>query len=245
MPRDLQRTRPNADIDTDLSGLDEFKSDNKAENRRERITKEVPDNNAISPGWTIDKKPPRSNSSVERFTVPDDGEEVLIKFLDEKPFAPIFQHWLLIEGGQRRAFTCLGADPETGKSLCPLCDHGDKPKSSDWLNVVVLGDTPSLKVWYASADPAAAIKDRAATKRTSPLNKDGQYFAVSKKKGKNGFNSYSVDPVKEEELKEDWGINPLTETQIAEFSKNGYGPELVKIQTRVELQEIARKYLDE
>jgi hypothetical protein len=237
MPRDLQRTKPEAADDVESSGLDEFKT-------RERVTKEVPESNVKS-GWSSDNRP-RTASKVPQFKVPDDGEEILIKFVDDLPFAPIFQHWLLQEQGQRRPYTCIQEiDPETKKITvsCPLCDRGDKVKSSDWLNVIVLGDEPELQVWYATADPAGAVKERAQGKRTSPINKDGLYFAVSKKKAANGFNTYSIDPVKEEELTPDWSVNPLTETQLDAFTKIRYTGDLVIKKTSAELSELARKYL--
>lgn len=232
MARDLQRTKPDIDsLDSHPGGLDEFAP-------RERITKEVSEP-FVQPGWSSDRKPPRTQAAkLPVFKVPDDGEEVLIKFTDDRPFAPIFQHWVLIEGGQRRAYTCLGKE-------CPLCERGDKAKSSDWFNVVVLGDEPELKIWYATSDPAAAIKERADAKRTSPISKPGQYFAVSKRKASNGFNTYSIDVVKEDELEADWGVKPLTESAIENFKNNAYNGDLVKVMTRTELSEIARKYLSD
>lgn len=238
MPRDLTRVKPELPEDAKSSGLDEFKP-------RERVTKEVSDSGRIAPGWSSDARPKVSLSKIPRFKVPDDGEEVLVKFLDDMPFAPIFQHWLLVEG-QRRAYTCIFKAPDSegeGGQNCPLCDRGDKAKSSDWFNVVLLGDTPELQVFYATGDPSAAIKERAEAKRTSPLTKDGLYFAVSKRKASNGFNTYSVDPVKEDELEADWGVKSLTPTQISDFNLNKYDSSLVKVLTSVELSEIARKHL--
>ena len=228
MPRDLTRTKPEL-AETESSGLDEFKS-------RERVTKEVSDR-AIQPGWSSDVRPKTPATKIARFKVPDDGEEVLIKFLDDMPFAPIFQHWLMVEG-QRRAYTCLGDG-------CPLCARGDKAKSSDWFNVVVLGETPELQVWYATGDPAGAIKEKAEGKRTSPINKDGLYFAVSKRKAANGFNTYTVETVKEDELEGDWGVKSLTPTQISEFNGVKYDSTLVKVLTSVELGDLARKHLSD
>lgn len=229
----IQRTKPEIkDLENHPGGLEEF-----AEERKERVTKEV--ESPIRPGWSADSKPAstRSASNVARFKVPDDGEEILIKFLDDCPFAPIFQHWILVEG-QRRAFTCLGKE-------CPLCDRGDKPKSSDWFNVVELGETPELKVWYATSDPAAAIRERAESKRTSPINREGLYFAVSKRKASNGFNTYSIDVVKEEELEKDWGVKSLSAEAIKQFQDNAYDGSLVKIHTKAELSELARKHLED
>jgi hypothetical protein len=240
MPRELARTKPEIE-ETESSGLDEFKP------RTGRVTKEV--SSGIKPGWSSDRRPKNTGGGdrVPLFKVPDDGEEVLIKFLDEAPFAPVFQHWIMVEG-QRRAYTCIyEEDEDTGKVLvnCPLCDRGDRAKASDWFNVVELGDNPELKVWKASGDPSQAIRDKAEIKRYSPINRDELYWAVSKKKAANGFNTYSVDAVKEAELVVDWGVKYLTPEQIAQFDKVKYDGSLVRINSASELSEIARKYLND
>lgn len=196
----------------------------------------------ISAGWSVDKRPRVvKGDKPTRFTVPDDGAEVIIKFLEDRPFAPIFQHWVMTKEG-RRAYTCLGDE-------CPLCARGDRAKSSDWFNVVVMPNDeikvtePTLMLWYATADPSAAIKERADNRRTSPINKEGLYFAISKRPGKNGFNSYTVDAVKEDELDE-WGITPLTEAELEKFAENAYTAALVRQSTKSELLEIANKLED-
>jgi hypothetical protein len=222
---EITRQKPKLTDEEREEGLTEFSGG--------RITKDV--DLPIKPGWSRQQRPRSANATqVPRFAVPDDGEEVLIKFLDEMPFAPIYQHWIMTDQG-RRAYTCAGFND------CPLCARGDRAKPADYFNVVVLGETPEIKVWIASADPSAAIEERATSKRYSPINKDSLYFAVSKKKGSNGFFSYSIDPVRgEDELKEDWGIDPLTDAQIREFNKKKFDSSVVRIHTVSELAEAAR-----
>jgi hypothetical protein len=228
MARDITRVKPN---------IDEDNAEETTESRPGRVTKDV--TGSIQPGWSVDHRPAyKSADRPTRFTVGDD-EEVLMKFIEPLPFAPIYQHWIATKEG-RRAYVCLG----TG---CPMCDRGDRAKSSDWFNVAVLpkeGGEPTLQVWYATADPAKAIKDKAEKPRYSPLNKPGLYFAVSKTQGKNGFNTYTIDPVKEEEL-EEWAVQPLTQSQIEQFEKDAYTAEIVKQHTKTELLEIARQYLED
>jgi hypothetical protein len=236
MPRELTREKPlSTDVEVSEDNLDEF--------RTHRVTKDVEP--SVKPGWSSDVRPRSTgNTQVDRFAVPDDGEEILIKFLDETPFAPIFQHWVLADGGKRRAFTCAGTNSD-GESICPMCKRGDRPKSSDWFNVVELGDEPKLKVWYASADPAGAIKEKSQGKRTSPINKDGLYFAISKKKASTGFNTFTVERVEEDELETDWGVKPLSADQLKKFNSQKYDGSLVKIHTTVELADAARKFLSD
>src|ERR1700744_2406367 len=141
---EITRVKPQL---ADEDGLDEFRT----ETTSNRVTKEI--DLPIKPGWSRQQRPRSQNAAqIPRFTVPDDGEGGLIKFLEEMPFAPIYQHWIMTDSG-RRAYTCAGFD------TCPLCARGDRAKASDWFNIVVLGDTPELKVWIASADPSSAIEE--------------------------------------------------------------------------------------
>jgi hypothetical protein len=231
LPRDLQRTKASAD---NLDGINEFASES---SKRERVTKEVTTPDFITPGsWAVDKRS-SSGPRIPAFKVENTDDEILVKFLEAGPFAPIFQHWLMING-KRSPYVCIVKE-------CPLCARGDKPKSSDWFNVIDLsGDEPALKVWYASPDPAKAIKLRAENKRTSPINKEALYFVVSKAKGKNDIAEYSLDPVREDELG-DWNVAPLTEAQIEVFNSQKYDASLVKALSRSELAEVAKQHLSE
>lgn len=237
MPRDLTRTKP---VDEEHpGGTEEFAG------RRTRATKEVP--NQVQSGWSSDRRPVVKGDRPTQFKVPDDGEEVVIAFLQDSPFASFFQHWVKIEKGQRKPYKCLETDD------CPLCARGDRPKSQDWFNVAVIVNAeesdkgvelPHIALWYGTADPTEKIKDRADNKRYSPINRDGLYFAVSKRAGKNGFNTYSVDPVKEEELS-DWGVEPLSDVARKELLENMYTADLVKVNTKTELQDVADTYFDD
>jgi hypothetical protein len=195
----------------------------------------TPEQSVIEPGWSAEIRPKQNKQAVPRFTVPENGEEVIIKFIDTKPFAPVFQHWIMTSEG-RRAFTCPASGP------CPMCNRGDKAKGSDWFNVVAgLEDGWTLQVWYASADPSAAIRERAVSKRTSPINKAGQYFVATKRQASNGFNTYSIDPVREDELN-DWGLKPLTAEELAEFTSRAYDASLVRRLSYAELETLAKQH---
>lgn len=228
MPRGLttERTKPAADVEVEGGGLDEFAP-------RQRAAADSP----VQRGWSSERTVTVNRGDrPTAFKVPEDNEEILLAFVEADAFATFFQHWVPTEQG-RRPWTCIGKG-------CPVCAVGDRPKPQDWFNVIEMGEEPVLKVWYCSADPAKAIKSRADNKRTSPINKDGLYFAASKKKASNGFNEYTVDPVKADELS-DWGVEPLTAGQLAEFASKAYGPDLVKVPTKADLQEVVEKYFQD
>lgn len=225
MPRDLQRTKTEVP-EVKSGGLDEFKT-------KERVTKTVTDTSFIKPGWAVGTN--SGGSKINVFKIENFDEEVLIKFLEPDAFAPLMQHWAMLDGGKRKAYTCIVKE-------CPLCARGDTPKSSDWLNVIDMhGDEPELKLWYASPSPAGAIKQRADNKRTSPINKDGLYFVAYKVDTKNHIPEYHLDPVREDEL-DSWGAKPLTSEQIQKFESEKYTVDVVPIKSKLELEEVARSY---
>ena len=208
---------------------------------RQRVTKEV-DNDIdaiLSSGWSSDKAAPARGDRPNRFTVPDDGTEVLIKFVEEVPFTSFYQHWIPTDVG-KRPFACLVKD-------CPLCAYVDRPKSVDYFNVIELhaDGQHELKLWMASPDPSAAIKEKKASKRSSPLNRDDLYFAVSKRAGTNGVPSYTVEVVKESDLADDWGRSPLSKEDIASYDGKLWTKDVAKnqVKSRDELKVLAAKFL--
>lgn len=218
------RTRPQLPAE-DRDGMDEFT------NPSNRVVKDGPPENLIKRGWARPKS--QNFEKIPRLSVPDDGEEIIIKFLEEDSFAPHYVHWI-----NKRPYTC------PGETVCPACARGDKVKPQNLMNVVVLGDKPELVVWYATADPSTAI-ERQANSKKGPLNRDHMYMAVSKHKGTNGIFSYTLEWVREDELKDDWGVRALTPEEIAKFNSEKYDSSIVRTHTVAEIAEVARQYLDE
>lgn len=214
---------------------------------RERVTKETAPP-VIAPGWSRNIRP-RQTASVkyDRFDIKVDAEEVLVKFLDDMPFAPVLQHWLTTEKGDR-PFTCFYPDD------CPGCSRGHTSKAADYFNIVQMNDNmsdgkpvdgPMLRVWQATSDPSDAIDEMAKGKRSSPLNKSGLYFTVRKTKAATGFNTFILKDVRSEaELTEDWGIQPLTSEQLAKFNKEKFDSSLVKVNDAAEVTAAFIKYHD-
>lgn len=246
MPREVaSRQKASANTEYAASGVDEFVP-SKTE-KKERVTKVVETSTVIGQGWSANRKAPvvKSGDRPDRFEteIPEGGEEVLFRFLNDVPFASYWQHWVPGKGGKRRPYTCLIDD-------CPLCERGVRAQPVDCINVIALNKSdeagkivPRVLLWTLSSDPAKAVKERADSRRTSPLNKSDLYFVVSKKTGANGFNSYSIDPIREDEL-EEMGVTALTEDQVKDLSKGAYDKSVVQASTRRDLQEIAASLED-
>lgn len=229
MPRDLARRRTSSS--TESSG--------KVEETRTRVTKEGPVSGG--PGWSSDRAPrirKTGTGGLNKFDY-EEGKETLVKILEDVPFHSFWRHWILGAGGKKRPYTCIIDD-------CPLCNIGDTPKPVDYFNVVELGENgPKLLLWECSPSPAKAIKERSEKPRTSPVNKDGLYWAVTKTSNSNGVPLTNIDPVKEDELETDWGVQPLTSEQLSEFRSKAYTKDAVEQSTpRHELVELANSLVD-
>lgn len=235
-----QRTRPrlegNADEEYDASfikeehpgGLKEFGS------RSTRVTKEV---NQPPREWARGRRPRSSGTGFNResrFDVVAGSEDIIIKVLEPGPgFYSFFQHWI-----GNRPYTCPGIDD------CPACARGDKARPNDLFNVVVLGDKPELKVWFATPDPASALEAKATSKK-GPLNNKGMYLSVSKTKPSNGVPEVNLEWVKDDELEDLYGVRPLTDAELQKFESEKFDHTIVREHTISELQEVARKFLDQ
>lgn len=180
----------------------------------------------------------------------DEDKRVLVKFVDDDFFITYYEHNLYNDfKGQKRqfSFVCLGED-------CPLCEIGDDPKFQVLINVIDMSNPrkPELKVWYASPGPGGLIEDEMDAleelgkerhpdepKKWKRINDPSLYYVVSKKKGKNNFFEYSLKQVKARDLEEDGYGEPLTDDELAEFEDKAYTEEIVRLNTRRDLREIA------
>lgn len=190
-------------------------------------------------GWDPHRQNRRAAFGKE-FQVPE-GEQQLVRFLDDEPFESYYRHWLRDRPkGERQTFTCIGEE-------CPLCEAGDKPAFLVLFNIIdmLAEGGPAAKVWSASPNPAGLIEEFALNEKYAPLNRLDGYFAVSKKKGTNGIFGYSMMPVKARDLPEDWdGLKPLTEPEIEKLAADRKGSDYIRTENRSELVRIAEDLED-
>lgn len=177
------------------------------------------------------------------FQVKDDSEVII--FLDDENFFYELRHWIKYIGDDgkqaTRAEWCLGVDDD-GESVCPLCDIGDKPKPVAFFNVVDLVNPTKVLVWEASADPTKAVEKEfnKLKKLNKKLNDDNLYWVVSREQGRNGYWTYSVDKMTEEELGESFpSLKTVNGAQRDALRHRAYDENYVEYKTREELQEFA------
>jgi hypothetical protein len=167
-------------------------------------------------------------------------EAVIVKFLEPVPFFTYRQHWL-DEAEGKKSFTCLGDD-------CPLCDDlADSPALKVCFNVLDYSDPdkPEVKVWSVGSRLAQVIEQFSLDKKTSPLDREDLFWAVSRS-GKGSKTSYSLVPVKERDLEEDWGLDiDAAYDALDELGDELHDETFIQINSRDELADLASEILDE
>ncbi|MFE9525209.1 hypothetical protein [Streptomyces sp. NPDC006631] len=188
-------------------------------------------------GWgSYEKTKSATSGFPENFKVTN--ESVVVKILDAEPFLVFLQHWIERKG--KRSWTCL-------ENKCPLCDDaGDKPSQQVCFNVVDFTDPndPQVKIWQFGPMVADILKNYSKDKKTAPINRDDLYFSV-RKESKNNKTNYYITPVKERDLDDDWDIEPLDDDDLEEFEGKAYDEDVLQVNSRSELKQIAREILND
>lgn len=160
-------------------------------------------------------------------------KEVLLKFLEPEPFASYGQHWV----GQR-SYTCgMNADYEK----CPLCDVGNPCRYLALFNVVEV-DSGENRYWEVGPSATKTLMEFNEEARTSPLSKDGLYFAVKRFKKDNGFYDFKIERVKEDDLEDEFdGLLPLEDDELDTALESLFTEEVVPVNTFAELKGAAKE----
>jgi hypothetical protein len=183
----------------------------------------------IQVGWAAAKKVQAKVSKSYASDFKFDEDVQLIKFLSPEPMS-FSQHWVQRTG--KKSFICLGT------SDCPLCRAGNKAESKFAFSVVTLSDeTQQVQMMTVGLRLCGQLEKLNGDPKTGPL--DRLFWAVSKS-GQGTKTSYSIMPVKERDLPEDWDLDLDEVTQILSELKP-LGPDALRMPTKAELSEIARE----
>lgn len=202
--------------------------------------KKAPVDSPIRGGWTEGQKQMDSTSSFAQ-TLKLEEKSVVIKFLDDTPYANFRRHWVersTKEGKTIRAYTCL----QTVNKECPLCEVGDRAQAVAAFNVAVVGDDGQvlLKSWDCGPRLFNVLKAYANDPKIGPLTRG--FFVVSKT-GKRGTTQHNVSPVRPASLEEDYDIAPPQQSEFDALEK--YTPSIVEIPQSKTLRELAEEIADE
>jgi len=194
----------------------------------------LPDRSSVvQQGWAsakaaAKKAKEKSNKYATDFKFDEDVQ--LVKFISSDPMA-FMQHWVNRTG--KKSFISIGEND-------PLIAAGSQPSQKFAFTVLNLSDEePELQLMVVGVRLCGQLEKLASDKKTGPLNRPDMYFAVSKS-GTGTQTSYSVVPVKERDLADEWDIDPVAAAELVKTMKP-FGPEALYMPTMEELADIARE----
>lgn len=187
----------------------------------------------IKRGWNeVEKVKSADSSYAQRLKVGEDP--IIIKFLEDEPYASFRQHWVERQG--QKSFTCIGDLDERG---CPLCDIGNRPSTRFSFNVALFSDGEwVIKSYDVGPRVIDQLKNFHTDPRQGPLTKN--YWAVSRT-GKGTTSSTNHQMVKERDLEDEWRAEPLLESDLKILTKQSYDPDIIPIPKRKDLLAIAEE----
>jgi hypothetical protein len=189
-----------------------------------------------SGGWTaVTQNRQAKYANPGRLQVKD--KEVLVKFVEPEPFATYGQHWV----GQR-SYTC-GLNADYGK--CPLCDIGNPVRYLALFNVVDM-ESAENRYWEVGPEATKTLMEYAdEDERTSPLDREGQYFTAKRFKKDNGFYGFKISTVKDRDLQDEFGTEPLEDDELSTALGNLFDDQVIPVNTIAELRGAAKEDDDE
>lgn len=161
----------------------------------------------------------------------EENQHQVFKFLDENgPFAIYKQHFLKQKTSGKRSYVCIGTD-------CPLClKLQDRPENKRAFTVVTLNSPLGMqRQMLISGARLYQALHAAHYSPQGPLTKG--YWAIVRI-GKGPSTTYTVTPIKERDLEEDWNLNAADASKVVEASEV-YSRNLIKEHSLEELNEIA------
>lgn len=221
---------------------DDDEDEHERPSRKAHTSKDADDADAPAPrmikrGWgAVDSAVSSDSSFAQRLKVSDDP--IIVKFLEDEPYAVLRQHW--IERSGQKSFTCIADLSPKG---CPLCDAGNRPSSRFNFNVVLLSeeDEPAIKSYEVGVRVIDQLKNFATDPRQGPLTK--HYWAISRS-GKGSRSSTNHQMIKDRDLDE-YGLTALDDSELKILRKKAYDASIIQIPEYKTLLDIAKEDLDD
>ena len=201
------------------------------------------DDGVIRSGWGASQETIDSTSQYAQAFRPTKDTQI-VKILEATPYASFRRHWIDRVGIGKRAYVCFQS---IGKE-CPLCNIGDKPGAVTAFNLAVIADdgVAQNKTWDCGVKLSQQLKTYHTDPKIGPLDKRTLYFAVSMSEASQRQQKTTmVNPVRERDLLEDWGTPPLDDGQLAKLLEKCYTADIVTMNTRHELEEVAAEMTGE
>jgi len=179
----------------------------------------------VSSGWGAPAEERVETVKSPNLVLKDKGKRI-VKLLDEMPPVKYKRHYL---NSAKRYYTCP-------QSECPLCDQGVRASWTFAMNVVDMAEPDEVKTWTFGNEVATQLQSLA---EEGALNDVARYFQVYHEKIANrDAPATRVQKLKARDLQEDYGVEPLNESELEALEDDKYGAEIVFISTRDYLDEV-------
>ena len=187
---------------------------------------------AVASGWGA-ASIPDGEGFPEEFKFLD-GDYKIVKFIDPSnagPFAVYRQHWLTQITTGKRSYISPGPNDPLSVRL------GSKPTTKYAFTVVNLSEPDGFKrqILVAGNRLFGMLKEANSNAKSGPLTNG--YWALTRT-GKLQSISYAVNPVKERDLQEDWGVDPVKAEEFIKAVKP-YEKSAIRIPSYEELEKVA------
>jgi hypothetical protein len=152
----------------------------------------------VQSGWKkakeVAKTAPSEGDWINDFRWEETAQ--LVRFLSDEPMS-YRQHW--VERTGKKGFVCLG-------EKCPLCDIGIKATPKHAFSIINLTeDEPKVYLLTVTNRLLTQLASFDEDPKVGPLTRP--YWSLSAS-GQRQTKTYSIVPVKERDLEEDWDITP-------------------------------------
>lgn len=221
----------------DEDGDDEDTRPAKAARRTDDDDDSAPAPRMIKRGWgAVESVVSADSAFAQRLKVGDDP--VIVKFLEDEPYAVLRQHW--VERSGQKSFTCIADLSSKG---CPLCDAGNRPTSRFNFNVALLvaDDEPIIKSYEVGVRVIDQLKNFSVDPRQGPLTK--HYWAISRS-GKGARSSTNHQMLRDRDL-DDYGLAALDEADLKNLRKKAYDASIIQIPEYKTLMDVVKEDMDD
>jgi hypothetical protein len=186
----------------------------------------------IAAGWGAPVPERRETAKFESLVLGGKGKRI-VKILDEAPAVKFGRHYIKSAGPKGKYYTCL--NDEFFQGDCPLCAEGLRRTQTYVMNVVdMIEDPEKVVAWTFGNEVSTALQSLTENPQGDywALNSTERYFHVYHEKLANrDAPATRVLPLKARDLPDDYGIEPLTESELDTLAENTYGEEIIFIPT--------------
>lgn len=176
----------------------------------------------------------------------------IVKILNDAPTVRFLQHFV---GKGKPPAICYRSDLDEVEDFykecgdtCPLCEVGNNPSYGYLINVVDLSeDADKVLKWTFGKTVKDQLVSFTEDPVTAPLNRETDdqgryrplYWKIKQTAGSDGRRQVQINPLKQNDVEEDYDTVILPESRVLELEEKSYGAETLFINYPAKMKEFA------